>query len=147
MVRAIQIPSVQAVALFRHELCCNLKEFVRQEDLHLLLNRQARSTLSALPTTPLHLFMRESGLTTAPVAFDTRKQPLAVRLTNACIGSQLKEMYHQPVSCALMCRVDKKDHSRGHEAENLLLAHPDEELVVKTILLSDITLANGEAVR
>jgi predicted amidohydrolase len=71
-VRAVQIACVQAVALYGSELWWDPKETGRQEDLQLLFNRQARSTLGALPTMPLGALIRDSGLTPAPVALDSR---------------------------------------------------------------------------
>ena len=67
-VRAVQIACVQAVALYGSELWWDPREIGRQEDRQLLRNRQARSTLGVLPTTPMVAHMRESGLTPAPVA-------------------------------------------------------------------------------
>jgi hypothetical protein len=71
-VRAVQIACVQAVALYGSELWWDPKETGRQEDRQLLFNRQARSTLGALPTMPLGALIRDSGLTPAPVALDSR---------------------------------------------------------------------------
>jgi len=72
--RAVQIACVQAVALDGSELWWDPREIGRREDVQLLLNWQARSTLGALPTTPMGALMRESGLTPAPVALDARQQ-------------------------------------------------------------------------
>ena len=72
-VRAVQVACVQAVALYGSDLWCDPKEIGRREDLQLLLNRQARLTLGALPTTPVGLLMRHSGLTPAPVVLDSRQ--------------------------------------------------------------------------
>jgi hypothetical protein len=52
-VRAVQIACVQVVALYGSELWWDPRETGRRDDLQLLLNRQARSTLGALPTTLL----------------------------------------------------------------------------------------------
>jgi len=72
--RAVEIACVQAFALYASELRWDPKDTGRREDLQLLLNRQARSTLGALPMTPLGALMRDSGLTPAPVALDSRQQ-------------------------------------------------------------------------
>jgi hypothetical protein len=72
-VRAVQIACVQAVTLYGSQLWWDQREIGRREDLQLLLNRQARSTLGALPMTPMGALMRESGLTPAPVALDARQ--------------------------------------------------------------------------
>jgi len=111
-VRAIQAACVQAVALNGSELWWNPKEAGRRDDLQLLLNRQARSILGALPTTPRGALMRESGLTPAPVVLDSRQQRLAVRLADACSG-KLKELHRNPASGAPICRVVKEVHEHG----------------------------------
>ena len=72
-VRAVQIACVQAVALYGSELWWDPKEVGRQDDLQLLLNQQARSTLGAMSTTPRGAIMRDSGLTPVPVALDSRQ--------------------------------------------------------------------------
>jgi hypothetical protein len=83
-VRAVQVVCVQAVALYGSELWWDPREVGRRDDLQLLLNRQARSILGALPTTARGALMRESGLTPAPVILDSRQQRLAARIENAC---------------------------------------------------------------
>jgi len=82
-VRAVQISCVQAVTLYGSKLSWDPKETGRREDLELLLNRQARSTMGALPTTPPGALMRDSGLTPAAVALDSRQQQFTARLANA----------------------------------------------------------------
>jgi hypothetical protein len=71
-VRAVQVVCVQAVALYGSELWWDPKDAGRRDDLQLLFNRQARSILGALPTTPQGALMRESGLAPAPVILDSR---------------------------------------------------------------------------
>jgi hypothetical protein len=70
-VGAVQVACVQAVALYWSELWWDPKVIGRRDDLQLLLNRQARAVLGALPTTPRGALMRESGLTPAPVFLDS----------------------------------------------------------------------------
>ncbi|KAF8533028.1 hypothetical protein BDD12DRAFT_900657 [Trichophaea hybrida] len=125
----------------------DLKETGRREDLQLLFNRQARSTLGALPMTPLGALMRESGLIPAAVALDSRQQRFTARLANACEGSKLKEMHDYLTSDAPICRVIKKEHERDWEAETMRWPNPDEELAVKTAILSDDIAAKREAIR
>jgi len=108
-VRAVQIACVQAVALYGNELWWDPGEIGRQEDVQLLLNRQARSTLGAIPTTPMGAIMRESGHTPAPIALDARKQQFAARLSSACEGSKLKAVHDHPRSGAPICRVITKE--------------------------------------
>ena len=146
-VRAIQFACIQAVALYGSELWWDQKETGRREDLQLLLDRQARSTLSALPTTPLGALMRDSGLTPAPVVLDSRQHQFTGRLANACEGSKLKRTYNHPTSDAAICRVIKKEHERSREAETMCWPNLDEEPAIKTVVLSDDTAAKREAVR
>ena len=73
-VRAIQVTCVQAVALYGSKLWWDPREVGRRDDLQLLLNRQARSILGALSTTPRGALMRDSWLTPAPVILDSRQQ-------------------------------------------------------------------------
>jgi hypothetical protein len=81
--RAVHIAGVQAVVLYGSELWWEPKEIGRREDLQLLLNRQARSTLGTVPTMPLGPLMRDSGLTPVPVALNSRPQRFAARLASA----------------------------------------------------------------
>ena len=73
-VRAVQIACIPAVTLYGSELWWDPREIGRREDLQLMLNWQARSTLGALLTTPMGALMRESGLTPVPVALNARQQ-------------------------------------------------------------------------
>jgi len=91
--------------------------------------------------------MRDSGLTPAPVALDSRQQRFAARLANACEGSKLKKVHDYPTSGAPICRVIKKEHERGREAETMRWPNPDEELTVKMVILSDDTAAKREAMQ
>jgi len=104
-VRGVQITCVQAVALYGSEHLSHPREIGRREVLQLLLNRQARSTLGSLPTTPMGALMRESGLTPAPVALDTRQQRFTVRLASACERSKHKAVHNHPTSVTPIWRV------------------------------------------
>jgi len=120
--RAIQIACVQAVALYGSELWWDPKEVGRRDDLQLLLNRQARFILGALPTTPRGALMREAGLTPVPVILDSRQQRFTARLANAC-SNKLKELHQNPASGAPICRAVKKTarewpDNRRHELAN-----------------------------
>jgi len=145
--RAIQVASVQAVALYGSKLWWEPKEIGRREDLQLRLNWQARITLGSLPTTPLGLLMRDSGLTAVPVVLDSRQQRFAARLASTFEGLEQKETYQHPTSGARICKVIKKEHKRGLEAETMCWPRPEEEQVVKTVKLSDDTAAKREAKR
>jgi len=101
----------------------------------------------ALPTTPLGPLMRDSGLTPAPVAVDCRQQRFAARLASACEGSKPKKTYNHPMSGAPICRVIKKEHERGRQAETIHRPRLDKEPAVKTVILSDDTAVTTEAIR
>ena len=64
---AVQVACVQAVPLYGSELWWDPREEGRRDDLQLFLNRQARSILGVLPTTPRAALMGEAALTPAPV--------------------------------------------------------------------------------
>jgi hypothetical protein len=91
-VRPIQVACVQAVALYGSELWWDPKEAGRRDDLQLLLNRQARSILGALPTTPRGALMRDPGLTPAPIILESRQQRFAARLANTC-SNKLRKLH------------------------------------------------------
>jgi len=91
--------------------------------------------------------MRDSALTPAPVVLDSRQQRFAARLTSACEGSKQNETYNHPTSGTPICRVIKREHQRGREAETMRWLHPDEELAVKTVILSDDAAAKREVKR
>jgi len=101
-VRAVQVACIQAVALYGSELWWDPKEVGRRDNLQLLLNRQARSILGALPTTPKNALLSESGLTPAPVILDSRQQRLAAMLANAC-SSKPKKLQEDPSSGTAIC--------------------------------------------
>ena len=115
-VRAVQMACVQAAALYGSEVWWDPSEEGRRDDLQLLLNRQARAILGALPTTPQGKLIRESGLTPAPVILDARQQRFAARLANAC-SSKLKELHHNPSSGAPICQVIREEHEHGRTTE------------------------------
>jgi hypothetical protein len=85
-------------------------------------------------------------LAIAPVALDSRQQRFAARLESACKGSKLKETYNHPMSGAPICRVIKKEHERGREAETMSWPRPDEEPAVKTVRLRNDTTAKRETI-
>jgi hypothetical protein len=124
-VRAVQIACVQAVELYGSELWWDPKKVVQRDDLQLLLNWQARSTLGALPMTPLGPLMRDSGRTPEQLALNSRWQWFAARLQSQCEGSKQNVTYNHPTSGALTCRVIKKEHERGREAETMRWPRPD----------------------
>jgi hypothetical protein len=91
--------------------------------------------------------MRDSGLTPAPVALDSRQQRFAARLASACEGSKLKETYNHPMSSEPICGVIKNEHEGGREAETMHWPRPYEEPAVKTVISRDDTTETREAIR
>ena len=91
--------------------------------------------------------MRESGLTTAPVALDSRQQRFTARITSACQGSKLKAVHEHQTSGAPIWRGITKEHERGREAGTMRWPNPDETLAVKPVILSEDTAAKREAIR
>jgi len=136
---------VQAVAQYGSELWWDPREVGRRDDLELLLNRQTRSMLGALPTTPRGALMRESGLTPPLVSLDYRQQRFAARLENAW-SSKLKELHQNPSSGAPICRVVSKEHEHGRTTEGMNWPAPGQEPVVRTTIL-DTTAAKSAAQR
>jgi len=145
-IRAVQIACVQAVGVYGSELRWDPREIGRREDLQLLLNWQASSTLGALPTMPMGALMRESGLTSVPVAQDARQQRFTARLASACEGSKQMAVHDHPTFGAPICRVITKEHERGQEAETITWPISDEVLPVKKVILSEDTAAKKEAI-
>jgi len=139
-VRGIQIACVQALALYGNELWWDPKEVGRRDDLQLLLNRQARSILGALPTTPRGALMREAGLTPVPVILDSRQQRFTARLANAC-SNKLQGLHKNPASGALVSRAVQKEHKHGRTTERMNWPAPGEGPVVRTIILDNDTAA------
>jgi hypothetical protein len=91
--------------------------------------------------------MRDAGLTSAPVALDYRQQRFTTRLANACEGLKLKEVHDHPTASVRICKVIRKDHERGREAETMCWPSPDEEPAVKMVILSHKTAAKREGRR
>jgi hypothetical protein len=143
---AVHIPCVQAVALDGSELWLDPRVIGKRENLQPLLNRQARSTLGALPTTPMGALMRDSGLTPAPVALNAWQQQFTMRLASARERYKLNAVYDHPTSGAPICRVITKEHERGQAAETMRWPNPDKEPAVKTVIQSKDTAAKREAI-
>jgi hypothetical protein len=88
--------------------------------------------------------MTESGLTPAPAILDSRQQPFAARLADAC-SSKLKELHRNPSSGAQICRVVKKEHEHGTTTKGMNWLTLGEESVVRTTILDDTTAAKRES--
>jgi len=145
-VQAVDVACVNAVALYGSELWGNPRAVVRRDDLQLLLNRQARSILGTLLTTPQGALMRESGRTPVPMTLDSRQQQFAARLENACT-TEVKELHSNPSSGAPICRVVRKTHEHGWTIEGMNWPTPGGEPEVRTTILDDTTPAKSAAQR
>jgi len=143
-IRAIQMVCVTAVALYGTELWWDPREVGRQEDLQLLLNRQAKSIIGALPTTEQGALMRESGLPLAVVILDARQQRFTARLANTC-SSKLRELHRNPTSGAPISKVIREEHEHRRTTEGTNWPPPGEESVVRTTILDDTTTAQSAA--
>ena len=144
-VRAVQVACIQAVALYRSKLWCDLNKGSWRDDLQLLLNQQARSTWGALPTTLRGTLMRDSGLTPVAVALDASQQRFVSRLASTCEGSKAKELYDCPTPGALVGRVAAIEHARSRRTEMMCWPDPGEKRAVKPIILEDDAAAKRAA--
>jgi len=140
-VRAVQIECVQAVALNGSELSWDPKEGSRQDDLQLPLNREARSTQGALPTTLRRTLMRHAGLIPAAVALDARQEQFVSRLASICAGFKPKELYNEFIACAPGGRVSVIEYRRGRRSETICCPDPGEKPAGKTTILENDTAA------
>jgi len=139
-VQAVKVSCVQVVALYGSVLWWDHREVGRRYDLQLLLNRQARSILGVLPTTPHSALRRESGLAPAPVTSDRRQQQFAGRLESACTNNQ-KELHSNPSSGAPTCRVVRIAHEHGRTTEGMNWPSLGKEPAVTTTILDNTAAA------
>jgi len=142
--RAMQIDWIQAVALYGGMVCWDREGARSDDDLQCLLNRQARSILGMLPTTPWGALITEAGLTPTSVILDYRQQQFAARLANACV-TMLKKLHQNPSSSALICRVGNQEHEHGRTTKRMNSAAPGEESVVRMFILDDEIAAKRAA--
>jgi hypothetical protein len=64
-----------------------------------------------------------------------------------CEPSKLKRSEIHPTSSPPICRVIKKEHERGREAETMCSPNLVKEPAIKTVILSDDTAPKTEPVR
>jgi len=133
--RAVQVRCVQAVTLNGSELWWDLIDGSRLDDLQLLLNRQARSTLGALPTTPRVAHRGNSGLTPAAVALDARQQRYIARLASGWDDPKSNRRYDYSTPGAPVGRVAASEHAGGRRTETMRWQDPGEKPAVKTTIL------------
>jgi ribonuclease HI len=77
-VRRVQVAAVQAVALYGAELWWDGQKG-RRDDIHLMVNRQARAITGALPPTALGPLIKESGLRSAESLLNNRTRRFGSR--------------------------------------------------------------------
>ena len=142
-IRTVHVACVHAVALYGSELRWGSREVGRCDDLQLVLNRQARCILGALPKTPRVALVSDSGLTPAPVTLDCRQQRFAPTLEHA-FSSKLKELHSNPFSWAPICRVVRKAHEHGRTTKGMNWPAPGEEPSVRTTILDDTAAAKRD---
>jgi hypothetical protein len=71
---AVHVVCAHPVALSGSELCWDPREDSLRDDLHFLLNQQARSIRAALATAQMGALMKVSGRIPPPRILDSRKQ-------------------------------------------------------------------------
>jgi hypothetical protein len=143
---AVQVAWVQAFALYGSECWWDPREIGRRDDLQLLLNRQTRSILAALPSAPRGALRRKSGLTPVPVILGSRQQRFAARIDNTC-SSKLKGLHKNASSGAPICRAVRKDQEHGRTTEGVNWPAPGEGPLVSNTILDDTTAAKSAAQR
>jgi len=143
--RAVQIACVQAVARYGSEFWWDPKERSPHDDLQLVLNGQARSTLGAQRATPRGGLMRDSGRIPAAVAHDARQQRFLARQANTCEGTKLKELLEDPTPGEPVGRVAAAGDAHGRRVEMICWPDPGEKPAVKATILKDDTEANRSA--
>jgi len=135
--KVAQTSSIEDVALYRSGVWWDPKKGSQWEDIQLLLNRPGRSTLSALPPTLNGALMRNSGLTPAAVALDTRPAWFLQHWASTGVGSKLKMLFNYPTRGAQVGRVAAIEHTCCRIAETLCWPDPGVEPEVKTTILED----------
>jgi hypothetical protein len=145
-IRAVHVACVQAVTLYGSDLWWDPNEAGRRHDLQLLINRQARSIVGALHTTPRGALMTDSGFTPWPVILQSRQQRFAARLANTC-SNKLRKLYQNRSSGAPVGRAVKKEHEHGRTTEGMSWPPTGEESVVRTVILDDAPAAKRAAQR
>jgi len=145
-VTGVQLACVKSVTLHGCELWWDPNEAGRRDDHQLLLNRQARSILGELPTTPRGTSMRDSGLTPTPLILESRQQRFAARLANMC-SNELRKLLQNASSGAPVCRAVKNEHEHGQTTEGMTRPPPGEESVVRTVILDNASALKRAAPR
>jgi len=144
-VTAVQIASVQAVALYGGELWWDPKEGSWRYDLQYLLKRHARLTPGTVPSTSKGKLMRHGGLIPAAVALDARQRWFVSRLASTCESSKAKECYYYPTPGAPVGTVPVREHARGKRAERVCWLDLGKNPAFRTTILEDDAAANTAA--
>jgi len=143
--RPVHSASVQVVALYGSQLWWDPTNGSWRDDLHLILNWLARSTLGMLLANQRGAQMRDPGLTPAAVALNAQHQWFVPRLASTCEGSKSTELLDYPTPRAPVGRMALIDHSCGRRAETMCWPDPGEEPAIKTTILEDDTMAKRAA--
>ena len=114
--RTLQTAIIQSTMLYGAELTWDGKRTHAQQ-YQLAINRMARSTLGALPSTPLGALINESALTPAEPLLDYRQARFAQRVLSAPEGSGTEDIL-QRRGTALTERLRTATHLReGDDVE------------------------------
>jgi hypothetical protein len=115
------------------------KDCCQQDDLQLLLNHQAMSTLGVLPTTLKGAHMQDSELTNVEVALTRRTQWFVPRLANTTQGSKLKQCYKYPTLGIPLGTVATMEHKCGRRAQTMHWSNHGEKPAGKETMIEDDT--------
>jgi len=138
---------VQSVAMFRAELWW--KEDLAQgtigraNELHLLVNQEARATTGCFRTTNLRALSMESGLRAATAQLENRQRRFGLRLLSLPQGDQAREVVEAPTEIGLRL---KNALAYGEQTEGTVLLEESETLDAE-LLQEEEAEAKAEAER
>ena len=112
-----------------------------QDDFQPLLNRQTRSILGGLPTTPREVLKSTSRCRPTPVILESSQQCFAVKLAKVC-SINPKSLDQNPSSEILVCRAVKTHLKHGQTTVSRIWPTHGAESVVRTVILDDATVPN-----
>jgi hypothetical protein len=149
--RSFDMASIQAVSLYGSWLWWHPKETRRTVDFQLFRHLTDRSILGALPPILSSQLIFYYVLTPTPVAVHCRPQQFNARLARAFDRTHLQEMYNDPMSGAMICRVIRKEHEQDLESVTLHEPPPPPPSVqdheVETVILNDNITRKADALR
>jgi len=127
--------------LHRSELWRDRSEAGMRDDFQPLLNRQTRSILGVLPTTPWEVLKSTSRRRPTPVILESIQQCIAVKLAKVC-SINPRSLHQNPSSGILVCRAVKTQHKHGQTTVSLIWLAHGADSVVRTVILDDATVPN-----